>query len=226
LQKIAVLLVEDDPVLGQALGMSLELESFKVHWARDLRSAGALFFEGNPKLVVLDLGLPDGTGLELLRKIREQKIKTAIIVLTARTDEDTVVQCLQAGANDYVRKPFGYKELHARIQAALNATLKRDQNPSFGGLKIATDQRRAFFADKELPLKRREFDILKYFVEHAESVVGREALLSSLGHDSEVFDRTIDSHVSHIRKKLRESGVSAIRISSVYGIGYRLESDE
>ncbi len=220
---IHVLLVEDDPVLGQAVSMSLEIEGYAVDWARDLRSAEARLAERKPELLVLDLGLPDGSGITLLQKIRREKLPTAVIVLTAQTDEDRVVQCLQAGANDYVRKPFGYKELHTRIRAALNAINPHEKNPRYGELTLITEQRRAMFGEKVIPLKRREFDILKYFVEHAETVVSRHTLLAAYAQDADIFDRTVDSHVSHIRKKLRESGVGNIRISAVYGIGYRLE---
>src|SRR4051812_1111987 len=114
-----LLLVEDDPVLGRGLHVSLELEGYHVNWARDLKSAYLAVDESKPQLIVLDLGLPDGSGLELLKSLRTKGSAVPVVILTAQTDEDSVVVGLQAGANDYVRKPFGNRELHARIRTAL-----------------------------------------------------------------------------------------------------------
>lgn len=217
-----ILLVEDDPVLGRGLNVNLELEGYKVQWVRDLRSA--LQAKQTPfDLALLDLGLPDGSGLTFLKELRVTDPRKPVVILTAKADEESVVEGLQAGANDYVRKPFGNRELLARIKTALREPPPRDHSVRYGDLIVQLDRRKVVVGDKEVELNRREFDILHYFVRNAEAVVTREALIQALDKDGEIFDRTIDSHVSHVRSRLRQAGIHFIQISSVYGVGYRLE---
>jgi len=218
-----ILLVEDDPVLGKGLKLNLELEGFAVDWLEDLRSATAAYGDGKFDLTIMDLGLPDGSGLELCRSIRARNSQAPILILTAKTDEDSVVEGLNAGANDYVKKPFSQKELLARIQSLLRQKRTNDQTAQYGKLTMNLDQRKVRYGDREIAVNRREFDILLHFVRNAEAVVTRESLLSKLDKDGEIFDRTIDSHVSHVRSRLRKAGASDIQINSVYGVGYRLE---
>jgi two-component system OmpR family response regulator len=221
---IEILLVEDDPVLGRGLNVNLELEGYKVQWARDLKTAAEMHAASKLNLIVLDLNLPDGNGISFLKTIRAAGSKVPVVILTAVTDEDSVVEGLQSGANDYVRKPFGNKELLARVKIALRETAgNRGQEVRYGELFVLVDERRIKYGDADIDLNRREFEVLSYFISHAEAVVTREALLSTLDKDGEIFDRTIDSHVSHVRTRLKQAGVTAIQISSVYGLGYRLE---
>ena len=218
-----LLLVEDDPVLGRGLMINLQLENYKVDWVQNLKAAVEIWPTKKFDLVILDIGLPDGKGLSLLRQIREEKNRTPVVVLTAQTDENSVVEGLQAGANDYVRKPFGNRELLARLKVALREPSVATAQIRFDALLLDLDQRKVFWNERHIDLNRREFDVLQYFVMHADSVITRESLLQALDKDGEIFDRTIDSHVSHIRTRLKQAGVSDLQISSVYGIGYRLE---
>jgi DNA-binding response OmpR family regulator len=176
-------------------------------------------------LVLLDLSLPDGDGLEFLKDIRQKGFTIPVVILTARTDEETVVRGLRLGANDYVRKPFGNKELLARVEAALRGPNAGGSRLAYDRLVVQVDRRKAFFNGVDMDLKRREFDLLQHLVEHADAVVTRESLLDRFDADGEIFDRTVDSHVSHLRTKLRQAGADTIRITSVYGIGYRLEME-
>lgn len=219
----AILLVEDDPVLGRGLSVNLELEGYKVSWMRDLKSALQFKQENKFDLAILDLGLPDGSGLDFLTDLRKIDFQKPVLILTAKTDEDSVVEGLQDGANDYIRKPFGNKELLARIKTALREPQVRGAQLRYGDVIIHPDKRKAMYGEKEIELNRREFDLLCNFVQHADSVITREALLQALDKDGEIFDRTIDSHVSHLRTRLRHAGVDSLQISSVYGVGYRLE---
>ena len=226
---IHILLIEDDPGLGRGLSISLEAEFFKVTWVKTLKSAAEENYD-QYQLFLLDLNLPDGNGLDFLKKVRIENSRIPIIILTARTHEDSVVEGLLAGANDYVKKPFGHRELLARIRTALRTTSDREtgtnaQELNYGDLSISSTQRKAMYQEQEIELNRREFDILAHFVSRAEAVVTRESLLALFDKDGEIFDRTIDSHVSHIRSKLKKAGVERILISSVYGIGYRLEEE-
>ncbi len=218
-----LLLIEDDPVLGRGLSVNLEAEGYQVHWARDLASATEMQSSLHPHLLILDLNLPDGNGMNLLKNIRSSGSKTPVIILTAKTDEDSVVEGLTSGANDYVRKPFGNKELLARIKTALRDSQETTPQIKYGNLVVLSDKRKIMYGDKEIELNRREYDILHFFIAHSESVVTRESLLTSLDKDREIFDRTIDSHVSHVRTRLRQAGVSTLQINSIYGVGYRLE---
>jgi len=221
-----ILLVEDDPVLSRSVQINLETEGYKVFKADSIRSA----FQANQtqkiNLVILDLGLPDGSGFDFLSKLRDAGSRLPVIILTAQVDEDSVVNGLQLGANDYMKKPFGQRELLARIKAVLREPLTREKQIRFEDVLILVDQRKVLFQERSIELNRREFDILLYFFEHAENIVSREALLNIFDKDGEIFDRTVDSHVSHVRSKLKTAGVTHIKISSVYGIGYRLEKKD
>jgi DNA-binding response OmpR family regulator len=219
----AVLIVEDDPVLGRGLSVNLELAGFTVSWARELSTAEACYRDKKPDLILLDLNLPDGNGLTLLQKIRGEKSQTAVIILTAQTDEDSVVEGLQCGANDYMRKPFGHRELLAHMKAVLKEPVPQAPQTRYGDLLILATERRILYGEQPLELNRREFDILTYLIANAEAVVTRARLLEILGAHEDIFDRTIDSHVSHIRSRLRQANVNTLQISSVYGVGYRLE---
>jgi len=218
-----LLLVEDDPVLGRGLILNLENEGYQIHWAKSLKDAAQSAAESRPDLVILDLGLPDGSGLSFLKDLRQSGSMVPVIILTAKTDEDTVVEGLQLGANDYVRKPFGDRELLARIKTALREPQSRDRQLRFGDLLLLLDRRQLVASGQEVDLSPREFDLLVHFVQNAGKVVSREALLRVFDKDGEIFDRTVDSHVSHVRTRLRKAGVSSVQISSVYGVGYRLE---
>jgi DNA-binding response OmpR family regulator len=223
-----ILLVEDDPVLGRGLSVQLELEGYKVQWARSLKAAFETYRASHFDLVVLDLGLPDGDGLSFVKELREttntdKDHRTPIVILTARSDEDSVVKGLNAGANDYVRKPFGNRELLARIRTVLTTLPSGEKMLKYGELQIHPDRRKATYEEREIDLNRREFDLLCFFVKRAEMVVTRDTLLQLFGKDEELMDRTVDSHVSHLRARLRKAGAATIQISSVYGVGYRLE---
>lgn len=220
-----ILLVEDDPILGRTLSVNFRAEGYGVTWERDLRGAFRAEKDKPFDLVVLDRELPDGVGLDLCRYLRSRGSRLPVLVLTARADEDSVVEGLYAGANDYVRKPFGNRELLARVRVALNEPMQRAEQMRFGELLLLTEQRRAFWRQHELELNRREYDILTALIRQAGHVVSRESLLENFGGEADIFDRTIDSHVSHLRAKFRKAGVSTIRIASVYGVGYRLEQE-
>jgi DNA-binding response OmpR family regulator len=218
-----ILLVEDDPVLGAGIKMNLEMESYQISWARDLRSARESNQQNKFDLIVLDLGLPDGNGMSLCKELRESGSRLPIIMLTAQADEESVVSGLSAGANDYIRKPFGNRELLARIKTTLREPSLREDQLRFGNILVLRDQRRVLIDQHTIDLNRREFDIFTYLVNHGDTVVSRESLLQFLDREGEILDRTLDSHISHIRAKLKKAEVTTVSIASVYGVGYRLE---
>jgi len=218
-----LLLIEDDPILGAGIKMNLEMEKYHISWAKDLRSARDYNQQNNFDLVILDLGLPDGNGMSFCKELRSGGSHLPIIMLTAQADEDSAVAGLSAGANDYIRKPFGNRELLARIKTVLREPAVRREQVRFGNILILNDQRRVIIDQHTIDLNRREFDIFKYLVNHGDNIVSRENLLQFLDREGEILDRTLDSHISHIRAKLKKAQVTSVAIASVYGIGYRLE---
>ena len=220
---IEILLIEDDPVLGRGLCLNLEHEGYKVHWAENLRAASVVNQKKNFGLIILDLGLPDGSGFQLLKEVRTSGSRIPVLILTAKTDVDSVVEGLQLGANDYIRKPFDDRELLARIKTALKEPQTRSHQIRYGDLLVLVDQRKVLSNGAEIELSPREFDILFFFIQNAELVLTRESLLESIDKNGELFDRTIDSNISHLRSRLKAAGVNSVQISSVYGVGYRLE---
>lgn len=218
-----ILLVEDDPALARGLQLTLQAEGYDIIWADSLQAAFAKNNKEKLGLVILDLGLTDGSGFDFLRKVRENGSRLPIIILTAQTDEDSLIEGLQRGANDYMKKPFSNRELLARIKAVLREPQMRENQTRYGDLLLLLDQRIVKFKEATVEMNRREFDVLLFLVQKAETIVTREALMEHIDKEGEIFDRTIDSHVSHVRSRLKSAGITNIKISSVYGLGYRLE---
>lgn len=220
---INILLVEDDPAIARGLQLSLGAEGYQILWAESLKSAYDKNQNEKLGLVILDLGLADGSGFEFLTRLREEGSRLPIIILTAQSDEDSLVEGLQKGANDYMKKPFSNRELLARIKAVLREPQLRESQTRYGDLLILLEQRVVKFNEMTVDMNRREFDILLMLVQKADTIVTREVLIERIGKDGEIFDRTIDSHVSHLRSRFKAAGITCLKISSVYGLGYRLE---
>jgi DNA-binding response OmpR family regulator len=218
-----ILLVEDDPLILKSLKMSLVYQGFEVSTRDTIAAAKEMLCKEAFDLLILDVNLPDGTGFDLCRIIREGNDQVPIIMLTARVDEDSAVKGMTVGADDYVRKPFGVNELVVRIQKLISRKIKSKTFLAFGPIKMDLSKRMAFAEDTELNLGKREFEILHLLLKKQGDVVTREEILNALGENSEIYDRTIDSHLSHLRKKLRDSKGRSVLITPVYGVGYRLE---
>jgi DNA-binding response OmpR family regulator len=216
-----VLLVEDDPMIAKTLAMSLRYQGFELSIATSLRQAQAVLAERGFDLLMLDVGLPDGSGVDFCREVRGRDADVPILMLTARTEESTAVESIDGGADDYVRKPYGLLELTARMKRLVQRRAK-DASPAFGPVVIDTRRRLVMVDGRDLHLGKREFDILQLLVREGGGVVTREQILVMLDCDREIYDRTIDSHLSHLRRKLKDAG-AAVRIAAIYGVGYRLE---
>lgn len=221
-----VQIVEDDPILARALQVNLELESHKVVINPNLESANKQLVSSTIDFVILDLGLPDGSGFNYLEKVKKDFSNLPVIILSAQSDEDSVVKGLMLGANDFVKKPYSYKELSARMQVIIKKPIAKAAVVEFAGVKVYEDDRLVKFNDTVIDFNRREFDIFFYLIKNAERIVSRDSLLQFLDKESEIFDRTIDSHISHLRKNLKKHDVGSLKISSVYGLGYRLEKND
>jgi DNA-binding response OmpR family regulator len=218
-----VLLVEDDPVIARTLTMSLRYEGFKLTVVSTVGAAMQVLADRGFDLVMLDVGLPDGNGIDLCRLLRERDSALPILMLSARTDEATAVAGIEGGADDYIRKPYGLQELTARMRRLLDRRRREREVAAFGGISMDMQRRAASAGGVPLQLGRKEFEILLMLVNAAGDTVTREQILDRFEDGNAVYDRTIDSHLSHLRKKLKDAGAAA-RIVPIYGIGYRLEA--
>jgi len=218
-----ILLIEDDPVLGRSLSIKLDLDGYKTFWVQTLHDATQSLLNDKFEMLLVDVGLPDGNGIDFLKKVRETSTTLPVIVFTARSDEDAAVESINGGANDFLRKPFGSRELAARMKKVLHEPLSLEPHLKIADVVIFLNRRKLLYKDVEIDLNRREFEIFKFLAQNLNNVVSREMLISAMGSDSNIIDRTVDSHVSHIRAKLKEKKVESVKITPVYGIGYRLE---
>lgn len=221
-----LLLLEDDPILGHGLKTLLEIEKFQVNWAQNIKGAKSYLENEKYDVAIFDVGLPDGSGIDLCASVRKEGLKIPIIILTAQTDEDSVVKGLTSGANDYVKKPFSNKELIARLNVLTKPFVTISDSLKVGFLEMNIENRLVNYKGEEIKLNRKEFDLLKFFMERQDGVVTREMIIEQVLDNIDISDRTVDSHISHIRSKLSKSGVEDIKIISEYGIGYRLKLND
>ncbi len=231
-----ILVVEDESAIAESIDFVLRREGFEVAVAGNLREArdklGARSPAGGPStpdLVIMDLMLPDGSGFDFLREIRAHG-EIPIIVVTSRDEEPDRIAGLEAGADDYVTKPFSPREIVARVRAVLRRAGRPRQDPGEarpsnpGGLEIRTDERRVAWAGVPIELTRAEFDLLCTLYQGRGRVFSRQQLIEAIwGHGHIVGDRTIDGHVKAVRRKLSEAGAPETMLSTVRGVGYRLE---
>ncbi|MBO1755651.1 MULTISPECIES: response regulator transcription factor [Allobranchiibius] len=219
-----VLLAEDDPTISDPLARALRREGYDVMVRADGVSALAAASTG-PDLVILDLGLPQMDGLEVCRRIRSTGIVVPVLILTARADEVDTVVGLDAGADDYVTKPFRLAELLARARALL----RRSSSDEGQGARVRIDAagRRAFSGDRELQLTAKEFDLLRVLVREGGKVVSREDLMREVWNTVWVGStKTLDMHVSVLRRKLGDDATDPRFITTVRGVGFRFETDD
>ncbi|MFE7631622.1 response regulator transcription factor [Kocuria sp. NPDC057446] len=224
----SILLVEDDDGIALPLTRALEREQYAVERVSTGQAALASAATGRFPLVVLDLGLPDGDGLDVCRQAREDGYTGAVLILTARGSEIDRVVGLDVGADDYMAKPFSLAELLARVRALL----RRQSGPSSApvpqphtapGLRVDPRSRQAFVADTVLPVTAKEFDVLAELDGVRGDVVTREHLMDRVWDENWFGStKTLDVTVARLRHKLADSGAPA-QIVTVRGIGFRLE---
>ncbi|MEO6121732.1 MAG: response regulator transcription factor [Acidimicrobiales bacterium] len=221
-----ILVVEDDRSTGEGLRRALEGEGYEVEWAEDGASGLAAASRRPADLVMLDLYLPDLDGLDVCQQLREKFPSLLILILSARTDEIDIVVGLNAGADDYLAKPFRLAELLARLRAQLRRARPGAVSGAVtaGDLRIDPGARRVFAgADREVALRPKEFDLLLLLVSEAGRALTRDYIMKIVwGADRPGSSKTLDMHVSSLRHKLADSG-SASRITTVRSAGYRLD---
>ncbi|MCP4180521.1 MAG: response regulator transcription factor [bacterium] len=211
-----ILIIEDDPAISSLLVRTLELANFNPSRTNTLSEAYSLINEEIFNLIILELGLPDGNGLDLLLNKRNKDIP--VIILTARNLLNNKIDGLSLGADDYITKPFEPFELIARIKAVLRRYNQIEHNEfKFDDVVIKVDQRIVFLGDSVVNLTPKEFDLLHYLTENGGYAVRRDKIIEKVwGYESECTTRTVDIHVQRLRKKL-----STDRIETVYKVGYR-----
>ena len=223
-----VLLVEDDAAIADPLARALGREGYRVDVIEDGPTAVIRAGEGEVALMVLDLGLPGMDGLEVCRRVRAGHPDLPVLMLTARTDEVDFVVGLDAGADDYVGKPFRLAELLARVRALL-----RRRSPEVleaGGVRMEPSARRVLVDGVEIVLANKEFELLRVLLARAGQVVSREEILREVWNDPEMkTSKTLDMHMSWLRRKLGDSDGGPVagtdkRIATVRGVGFRFNT--
>jgi two-component system phosphate regulon response regulator PhoB len=224
-----ILLVEDEPAIQELLAFNVSQCGFRPIQALDVSSATAEINRALPDLILLDWMLPDTTGVEFARRLRaDQRTRNIpIIMLTARTEERDKVTGLEAGADDYITKPFSPRELMARIRAVLRRRMPQmsEETVSAAGLELSPTTHRVSAKGISLELGPTEFRILHFFMTHPERVYSRGQLLDQVWGDHVfVEERTVDVHIRRLRQALEPSGLDSL-VQTVRGSGYRFSPD-
>ena len=218
-----ILLIEDDPTLSLIMRRSLAEAGHLVDWAGTLEQAGFLWRIQEHDAVLLDLTLPDGNGLQALRDARARGDRTPVLVLTARNRTDERIQGLDAGADDYLGKPFELAEVEARLRALVRRRLDLDDQALVGQLMLDRRTRRFFLAGQGLELPAREFDVLWELMTPPGRVVSKAKLSDKLSSfDDALGANALEAFISRLRKKLAGSGAG---IRTLRGLGYLLEPE-
>jgi two-component system KDP operon response regulator KdpE len=225
---LRVLVIDDEPPIRKLLRVGLSAHGYQVTEASSGKMALELLGEQPPDLIVLDLGLPDMQGHELLRTMRARNDSVPIVVLSSRDDEAGKVQALDSGADDYVTKPFGMDELLARMRAALRHQLQtHGERPIFrvGDLSVDLVRRIVKVGDKEIKLSPKEYELLRILVQHAGKVLTHKFLLSQLWSDL-TDAQYLRVYVRQLRQKIEADPERPHYILTETGIGYRLRAPD
>ena len=224
MQKQHILIVEDEDKIAELIRKYLKLEGYESTHARNGNEAISLFHKTSPDLIVLDIMLPDIDGLEICKRLREYS-EVPIIMLTARVEEVDRLMGFGIGADDYVCKPFIPRELVARIRAVLSRIQRHTEQKvlKVGCLTLDIPQYKLTIDSTEIRLTQNEFSLIKVMMLSPNKVFSRQELLTTTqGQFVDIYERTIDSHIKNLRKKLAQVAPETNFIESIYGIGYKL----
>ena len=220
-----ILIIEDDKTILMGLKDDLEFEGYKVSSSMDGKEGLKKALDGNFHLIILDVLLPGLNGFEVCKKLRESGIDTPILMLTAaKTEEMDKVTGLELGADDYVTKPIGTREMVARVKAILRRVGQKEvalEVYEFGDVSVNFKSHEVMKGGKVLHLTALEFSLLKFFIEHKGKVLTRDAMLDEAWGDAIVSPRTIDPHIVHLRQKLEDDPANPQHFISVRGVGYK-----
>ena len=220
-----ILIIEDEPDIRKTLEYNISREGYEVISASSLSEARQNLESSSFSLLLLDLMLPDGSGLDLFRELKQDKSKSSmpVIILTAKDDEVDKVVGFELGADDYVTKPFSVRELILRVKAVLKRGVSKSDNVEvqrqFGELKIDVESHEVFVNDEQISLTALEFKLLRQLVDRRGRVQSRDQLLSDVwGYSSDVTTRTVDTHIKRLREKLGDMGKY---VQTIRGVGYK-----
>ncbi len=227
--KNIILVIEDEPDINKTISYNLLTEGFEPISTYNLLEADDWIQSNSPDLILLDLMLPDGSGLDFCKRIKSKDKfnNIPIIILTAKDDEVDKVVGFELGADDYVTKPFSVRELILRIKAILkrktisshSENVDSNESKEFGKLKIDADSHEVFIDNNEIILTALEFKLLKHLVDRRGRVQTRDQLLSDVwGYSAQITTRTVDTHVKRLREKL---GIMGKHVETIRGVGYR-----
>ena len=219
-----ILIVDDEPEMVRGLEDNLRFEGYQTLSAGNGKDGLALALKEAPDLILLDVMMPQMSGWDLLRALRQKGLDLPVIMLTARGEEVDRVLGLELGADDYVTKPFSLRELLARVRAVLRQPGARQkfEEFTFGEVRIHLRGRQVFNRGKEVRLTRKEFDLLRYLVEHRGEVLTRDRLLDEVwGYERYPTTRTVDTHILRLRQKFEKDPERPAYILTAHGQGYR-----
>jgi len=219
-----ILIIEDHADMANGLEINLKKEGYRILKAATGEEGLKSAIRDCPDLIILDIMLPGISGLDVCRELRNKSIQTPIIMLTAKSDELDRVVGLELGADDYITKPFGIRELLARVRVRLRRQPPQTDLPRyrFGDVEIDFEKYRATLRNKPLDLSHREFHIMRLLIRNRGEVVTRDRLLDEVwGYDDYPTTRTVDTHILKLRKKVEEDPANPKYIVSVYGGGYK-----
>jgi len=223
-----ILVIDDESAIRRFLHSALSSEEFSLHEAESGHSGLSAAAALRPDVILLDLGLPDIDGIEVIRRIREWS-QVPIIILSVREREDDKVAALDAGADDYLTKPFGVGELLARIRASLRRSIIQTSEPVFtsGDLMVDLNLRRVTVADNEIQLTPMEYDLLRLLITHADKVLTHGQILKQIwGVAHQEQPQVLRVTVSNLRKKIEHDPSRPRHITTEPGVGYRLKQAE
>mgnify|MGYP000889102716 FL=1 len=226
MENIRILVIDDEEAIGNVIKDYLEAQGYEVFWAKDGDSALNTFRRVHPDLIILDLMLPGKSGFDVCKELRQDS-DVPVIMLTAKADEIDRVLGLELGADDYVTKPFSLRELAARVRAVLRRVGKGIEDRRgilrVGDITVDADGHQVTVSGREVALTPTEFSILLFLAERPGRVAGRLQLVNaSLGEAYVGYERSIDTHVSNLRKKIEDDPANPRRLQTVYGVGYKL----
>jgi DNA-binding response OmpR family regulator len=224
-----ILIVDDEPQIGEVLSAYLQRDGFETNVRLNLHDALESLSDSTPDLMVLDITLPDGSGLDILRAVQDRRIP--VIMLTARADEVDRIVGLELGADDYISKPFSPREVVARVRAVIRRTEESRSEDATGAgthlhigtLDIDFGEHEVRAGGKAVQLTPSEFRILGVLAEHPGQVFTRAQLLDRLNDDGSIFERTLDRHINNLRKKLEPDPQEPEYVLTVYGVGYKMK---
>jgi DNA-binding response OmpR family regulator len=218
-----LLVVDDDPDILRVLKANLELYGFTPLMAGTWTRAQELLNTGLPELIILDLTLPDGDGMEICRQLKDLYPKVPIIMLTARDRVSDKVLGLESGADDYIVKPFETLELIARIKACLRRSVPLEKKIVIGDLVVDLKAGSVFVKDKPVTLTPREYDMLCLLIKHRGEVISRDFIRKAIWKSSKLYSwsRVIDVHIQHLRQKIEQDPSNPEYLVTVPGMGYK-----